>query len=1013
MSSLFIGLGGVGSGTLDHLYDKMKAYNDDMRRRGNPEVNAYYYYVDTENARYAESPLEFQDGFKTFCQIGMSSPESIKAGLKNERNSSDESKERFELFNKWYKAPVKTTSMTKGADTIRQYSRLAFMKESTQIYNDLNSRIPIVANSQGRIYVITGSCGGTGCGIYMDILYMISQIYENIATENYSTDVRLIMAMPEGYVSDGNTMDVQYMKKKLNAFATLMELNAVCKDKDSYPSLFNNCYVGLHKKTGPFQPFRFGYMYDSAGFKSRDEVSQKVADFLFELELAGDPVAGASEQEGYNGSYFDGLLTGTVDGNWNASVNNDYVNAFNALGQYSIEKPDYLYRQYFSDRLLYDVFHEGLIGKHDAVDTGKVSDIAADFRDECDAQVSNICDTIKATIISKDNFDSDTKAKITFTVFTTPNNDDETVKKIIEKKSVLLQTIREKVYGHCKKWLEEYDFTTVYSILETIDIIAYQAATSTHENFDEQLGKAIKASNSTNIFGKESINPEKALTQFNQLLNTWLTYEMNKALSSGIDVDITIQNNGYLDHCKVFVEKAKRNFTLEKEQEHWDETFKKEVTELKAKEDRCYIPDLITLVDAKGDIVPNSDMVLKYENDVKMTDVSRADFTQGRCTPVTLHKIIIGEMKSSLSLSQEGIDMDTLFDPTPGKTNTLSDASKAKLFVEKYVKTAKEQINNLLAANQSYRELFANDILTRLQQLPETEKGKKCQRFKDYDKVQLRTVDMSGGGGVTQYTYYLLGTGANASLMTLLGISKGQNSDFKADSFFADKIVKLIVKNGYGIDKYRYFAGYKENAEKKMTATQPHDPFIDKRFKGEIVDGKYPCNVSDVLNQINEDTQAAQQAQQFSLDGFDDVEIYKYGLALLYEYFETLKNKGGQINDDLKDAITLLAGTTTIKISQPTYNKLRRKYSLGTARQIDLSSLSSINNMEDLTNWIGIIQSKKDFIENEAELYSKALEDFNLTLSSDLEEAIGNMVGEGNKPDYDFFNAYLDWYKKD
>ena len=40
MSSLFIGLGGVGSGTLDHLYDKMKAYNDDMRRRGNPEVNA-------------------------------------------------------------------------------------------------------------------------------------------------------------------------------------------------------------------------------------------------------------------------------------------------------------------------------------------------------------------------------------------------------------------------------------------------------------------------------------------------------------------------------------------------------------------------------------------------------------------------------------------------------------------------------------------------------------------------------------------------------------------------------------------------------------------------------------------------------------------------------------------------------------------------------------------------------------------------------------------------------------
>jgi hypothetical protein len=40
------------------------------------------------------------------------------------------------------------------------------------------------------------------------------------------------------------------------------------------------------------------------------------------------------------------------------------------------------------------------------------------------------------------------------------------------------------------------------------------------------------------------------------------------------------------------------------------------------------------------------------------------------------------------------------------------------------------------------------------------------------------------------------------------------------------------------------------------------------------------------------------------------------------------------------------------------------------------------------------------------------MDDFGLVLSDDFNEAIGRMMGEGTeKPEYDFFNAYLNLFK--
>ena len=842
MSSLFIGLGGFGTKTLDCLSEKMDAYNRDRVRRGEPEVSAYYYYMDTDNTRYNESPYKFQETVKTFHKIGAHSPNQIINGVRIGGGA------QYDLLNKWYDAYSKVTPMNIGADCVRQYARLGFAAESPAIRQKLTPLIQQVIQQNGRIYVVTSSCGGTGSGIYMDVLYMISEIYECLSTSAMSTDVRLVMAMPEGYLY-GPSWDGANMKMRLNAFATLEELNAICKHKDSMPSKFNGCYIGPYKKRGPFRPFRFGYLYDTAG-KGIGESCKDLSEFLFELEFAGD--TNTNNCAAYIGSFFDSLLANTVEGNWNSSINNDYVKAFNAIGRYSIEKPDFLYKKYFSDHLLFDVFHKGLLGESKSVDKDLVHNLADRFMEGCDWQIQQSFDRINTHYLSSNIFENDFKSAGMFSVLTPyPQDDLPEVKRVLEAKDDFLSKIEVWVCSQCKEWLCRYDFATVYAVLERLDVDFYTRALSINQDYGEMLDKAKEASKGGLL--RRHIKPERAMEQFRQMLNVWLDFEVSKALSSGRGVDIAEQHHGYLDNCMAFVEKAKRNFSLEKEQEHWDVYFIKNVNSLKQKNDRSYIPNLDTLVDNQCNIVPDSPMVVTYDR-VMIDNPSQSDFVQGTCTPVTLHEKIMLEMKND----EEDCHLDELFDPTPGATNTLRTSGAAR-FAAKYVETAKKQIDLLLAANESYQQLFVGDIITRLQNLPQQEKARICWEYAQYDDVQLKNVRIIPDA-VSTYTYHIMSNTYNTPLMQSLGILNQNgitqiNSDISAPNpFYADKIVKLIVKTGYKLDDYRYFEDYKEFAKREIKVGCCHDPFIDKRFLGiPDTDGKYPCDVSDALEKIAEE----------------------------------------------------------------------------------------------------------------------------------------------------------------
>lgn len=1028
MSSLFIGLGGVGTGTLEYLSKKMVDYNDSLSSRGKRPVEAFYYYIDTDETIYWNDASRFGTGTgMSFKLLGSKSPDSLRAGYNSVGITE---------YQNWYDAAPKKGNLIQGADSTRQYSRLALRGVYQEVYNELKAIITQVINpnSRGRIYLVTGSCGGTGCGIYMDMLYMIGEIYEELHTPNQETDVRLIMAMPQGYIpSSDERLDVQRHKTLLNAFGTLSELNAVSRDKytttgNNIPnSSFSFCSLNKPKGRGDedgwsFGPFRFGYLYDSAN-QSREVVSQKIADFIFEIELAGMQV-NVLQAGKYSGSAFDIMLTNHIEADWKNTAGESFTKAFCSMGQFSIEKPDDIWRKYFKERLLYEAFYKGLIDSEIyKTDTSLVIVEGNKLQLKIEEQIDLVCEEIERSV-TNEALKNETLGDTVYKVFTAaPDVRNELTKVVLDQKAILLDRVKRLTYNQCKEWLKKYDFTTVYKIIDWLDVTLYGVACDANGKIGDRIDSSKAASK--NIVKNWSAS--NAVKQFKELLRYWLTFEVNKALTAS-DKDITIDNKGYLDNCKSFISNAKRMLVMPKENDEWLSEFKKKVGELKLKEDRCYLPELNTILDDNSNIIPDSSMVVSYETEI-IVNSSKANLQEGTCTLNMLQEEIFKRLSADKGLEQCGIVLDKLFDPTPGASGSLRLSDKVARFIEEYIEKANGIIDDMLSANQAIQTLFNTDIVTRLASLDKKQKASICQQFKQYDNVELKTIDIPGDA-VTTFKVYISNFGRNTAIQQMLEMvsvdgKKVPNSEIIDDAFYSDKIVKLIVKASYSIDQYRYFSEYKKYANEKMIEEQSHDPFIDKRFKGAIKRGVFEMDVFKALCDISAAAKAEEENSarekdiqdeynKFSLDGLTESEIYTGVASTLYQYFKYLNDRD-KIRKEFKDGITLVG--TELSLKRYKYQRVTKRYiEEPDVDKIELTNTYGINDFVSLDLWIDTVMSLKTEIPDENALITEAfgfLVDNGIEVSDALSDAVANMTGDENakKPLYDFLRAYQNWLK--
>lgn len=221
-----------------------------------------------------------------------------------------------------------------------------------------------------NLWLISGSNGGTGSSMTLDILFVLNRLY--FRAFNQSPTLRLALLTPEPYVSISENKPItQY---PLNSFAFMWELNAFKIDyldngnnsTTAMAKLFVNDYFDKPQfNAQPFNPYAYALVFDTeaksgVGKLSLPDTFENVSKVLFMLcrtkagslvnsnmiNVLADPHARLSEPN-IKGNVLEGSK-------WSKSLV--------ATGGKAIVKADEFLKNYIKARFNYDIYTYGILG---------------------------------------------------------------------------------------------------------------------------------------------------------------------------------------------------------------------------------------------------------------------------------------------------------------------------------------------------------------------------------------------------------------------------------------------------------------------------------------------------------------------------------------------------------------------------------------------------------------------------------------------------------------------------
>lgn len=282
MSNLYIGLGGAGTDAVKAVYKKNQLNKVSCNKE-------QYLLIDTDCLSREYLPDVLQ---RAFIEIGSKSPDQIKKGVLD-------SQQREWLLD-WYDDYECNHSLTDGSGTIRPYGRIALLPKYDEIYHRLSSALcelerGLATDELLNVIVFTGSCGGTGSAITLDILYMIRTIMMSgvIHDVEKCNNISLLVAMPHLWISmAGRNYDhydafLEY-KFSANAIAFFTELQSAIDNSDDVLSLYNPLVPPAEwMKDEPFVPFSCCCVFESNRM-TKGEVSNNMAEVASVLSRIDD-----------------------------------------------------------------------------------------------------------------------------------------------------------------------------------------------------------------------------------------------------------------------------------------------------------------------------------------------------------------------------------------------------------------------------------------------------------------------------------------------------------------------------------------------------------------------------------------------------------------------------------------------------------------------------------------------------------------------------------------------------
>ena len=244
---IFIGIGGSGCQTVSQIkskvYEKRFKEATASKTRLQAMNDSYrFLFIDTDQRDIDEANKRNRESFEQgkvpfisaqtdLINLGRANPQAIYYEAKQDPHTLI-NKRILEACSPELAVKIPDQPLAFGAGAFRMKSRIAFAHALTDFQNKLQAAISglndvkTVGGEDCIIYywVVGSTLGGTGSGIFNDVLYHVNQIHHQVVG-NGDPQLVLTMYMPKVYI-DSNSTEEKYT---LNAYGVFTELQAFKK----------------------------------------------------------------------------------------------------------------------------------------------------------------------------------------------------------------------------------------------------------------------------------------------------------------------------------------------------------------------------------------------------------------------------------------------------------------------------------------------------------------------------------------------------------------------------------------------------------------------------------------------------------------------------------------------------------------------------------------------------------------------------------------------------------------
>lgn len=647
---IFIGIGGSGCQTVSQIKEKVyeKRFPEATKTKSRLQAmnDSYrFLFLDTDQRDIDEANKRnratFEQGKTPFISpqtdlinLGRANPSAVYYEAKNDPNNLI-NKRILEACSPELAAKIPDQPLQFGAGAFRMKSRIAFAHALADFQSKVQAAISglndvkTVGGEDCIIYywVVGSTLGGTGSGIFNDVLYHLNQIHHQVVG-NGDPQLVLTMYMPKVYI-DSNSTEEKYA---LNAFGVFSELEAF-KAMSFNPNqntvmhrlAFQNDYNLINSKKR-YCPFYYLIPVDiqtdkGTSLGTTKTMYRNTAEMLFHLH---NGKAGAT-------------FRSDIDNYMNDIMERNHKEFLVPMGYVSLQKPNEQFNKYMRFRLRKDILEKWLLcdTKKDAeVPDSEVERLVNELFRELNPKIEGTIankiaggTTIKElyeTLESQDDESDKLSSELDFgsiqgmldDVKCTIENEKTTSDKRDEYKRIIV----EGMWNMAEKWVREHGLTYTYNALGKV-------WTKVNQSFKEEESKS-KSNESKNDSNKSTVTKDSLqklhdearkidlkektfgsnkedIEKYTTALNTYVTETINQEISKWAH---DIKKDFCTDEKNDEISKLKKHIAMFKDKasemnRKANETFQKLASDLgMASMDvtTVYLPQLTTICDGNG-----------------------------------------------------------------------------------------------------------------------------------------------------------------------------------------------------------------------------------------------------------------------------------------------------------------------------------------------------------------------------------------------------------------------------